>query len=92
MMMGKSKLITGIVLGAAVGGIVSLVSKDTREYVKDASGKACGATSYITSNPDVAVNKVKQLVQTVNHVVTTNTDSALSALDQVDNTVQKLLK
>lgn len=92
MMMGKSKLITGIVVGAAVGAIASLVSKDTREYVKDASGKACGATSYITSNPDVAVNKVKQLVQTVNHVVTTNTDSALSALDQVDNTVQKFLK
>ncbi|HLQ95604.1 MAG TPA: YtxH domain-containing protein [Pseudogracilibacillus sp.] len=90
--MGKSKLITGIAVGAAVGGLVSLLSKDTREHVKEVSGKVLDKASYITSNPDVAVNKARQLVNSANHFVTDNTESALSALDQVDNTVQKFLK
>lgn len=90
--MGKSKLITGIAVGAAVGGLVSLLSKDTREHVKEVSGKVLDKTSFITSNPDVAVNKARQLVNSANHFVTDNTESALSALDQIDNTVQKFLK
>src|SRR5699024_11399403 len=73
--MGKSKLITGIIVGAAVGGAVSLVCKDTREHVKEVSGKVWEKASYVTSNPDEAVNKVKQLVETVNHVVTTDRKS-----------------
>lgn len=90
--MGKRGLCTGIIVGAAVGGLVSLFNSETRTYVKESSGKLAEGASFYASNPDLAVNQVKKAVTTVNQAITSNTDSAMNVLDQVDGSIQKFLK
>lgn len=90
--MGKSKLWTGIIVGASIGGLVSLFNKDTREYVKESSTKAMDKAQYYTTNPDIAVTQVKQTVSKVNQVVSSNSKSAMNVLDQIEGSVQKFLK
>ena len=33
--MGKRKILTGIILGASVGGLVTLFNREARDYAKD---------------------------------------------------------
>lgn len=90
--MGKRKLWTGIIIGASIGGIASLFCKDTRNYVKESSEKVSDCAAGFVNNPVDGIQKVKQSVATVQQLVSTNADSAVQAIDQVENTLQKFLK
>jgi len=90
--MGKRRLWTGIIIGASVGGLISLFNDETREYVKESSSKVMDSATFYTTNPDIAINKVKRTVTTVNQMITSNTDSAMNVLDQVEDSLQKFLK
>ncbi|MGM0899128.1 MAG: YtxH domain-containing protein [Bacillota bacterium] len=50
--MSQNKLMTGIVVGAAVGALVSLLDRDTREDVMNKSRKASENAKYYASNKD----------------------------------------
>jgi gas vesicle protein len=90
--MGKKGLCTGIILGASIGALVSLLNGDTREYVKDTSKKIGDQASFYAQNPSIGVNQVKKGVVTLNQVVNSNTESALNALGQIDSSLTKFLK
>lgn len=90
--MGKRTLITGIIVGASLGGLVSLLNGDAREYAKEKVGKCQDNLSYYTKNPTEAVQFVKQTVLSLNNTIESNTGSAVSALETVENSLQKVLK
>lgn len=90
--MGKRTLWTGIIAGAVVGGLVTLFNEETREYVKETAGKTYDNASFYVTNPDIGVRKVKHGVENVNQIVSSNMDSAMNALTQVENSLQKFLK
>lgn len=90
--MGKRKLITGIIVGASVGGLVTLFNKDAREYAKEGLSELKVKTSDYVDNPSLAIHKVKDTVQTISTLVDDNTDGAINAIEQVEKTVNKLIK
>src|SRR5699024_2223061 len=48
--MGKRNLITGAVLGAIAGGLISLISKDTRNYVSEQISLGKDKKEYMLQN------------------------------------------
>ncbi|MDY0406857.1 YtxH domain-containing protein [Virgibacillus sp. 179-BFC.A HS] len=90
--MGKNKLFTGIISGAIVGGIIALFDKEARLYAKDklASAKTYGA--YVFKNPSEALRNASGKVTTFNAQFTDQVDNAINALEQVEETVNKVLK
>src|SRR5699024_11921773 len=82
----------GIITGAAIGGLVTLFNQETRKYVKDTAEEAYNQTNHFLQNPEDGVNKVRQGIVSVNRFVADNTDGAMNALSQAENTLQKFLK
>lgn len=90
--MGKSKLLAGIISGAIVGGVVALFDKDARGYAKEkvASIKSCGI--YVVKNPSEALRNVSGTVNDFNTAFSSQVDNAINALEQVEDTVNKVVK
>lgn len=87
--MGKRRLISGVVLGATVGGALALLDKDTREYAKtklEASKVGC---SYYLKHPAEAIENIRETVDKWNQNVTTGAENAINALEQVEETIDK---
>lgn len=91
-MKGKTVFWSSIVVGACVGGLLSLFNKEARNYSKEVCDQAGETVKYYTKNPDLTVQKVKNTVQSLSDMVSENTGSALNALDQVESTVNKFVK
>lgn len=89
-MKGKRTFWTSIVAGACIGGLLSLLNKDARDYSKKMLQHTGEAVRYYSTNPDVTVEKVKNAVESISNLVNENTGSALNAIEQVENTVNKL--
>lgn len=91
-MSGRRTFWSSIAAGAVIGGLLSLLNKDARDYSKKMIQQTGEAVKYYTTNPDETVEKVKNAVESVTKLVTENTDSALNAIEQVENTVNKFIK
>ncbi|MEJ8777461.1 YtxH domain-containing protein [Pseudogracilibacillus sp. ICA-222130] len=90
--MGKRKLLTGIIAGAAIGGIVSLCNKETRTYAKDSLEQLKDNVTNCVTNPSDVIDQMKETVQSVSSFVENNVDGAVNALEQVESTVNRFLK
>lgn len=91
-MKGKRTFWTSMIAGACVGGLLSLLNKDARNYSKKVLQQTGETVKYLTTNPDVTVQKLKNTVETLNTLVSENSKSAMNALQQVENTVNKFKK
>lgn len=91
-MKGKTTFWTGIIAGATLGGLLSLLNDDARHYVKEKTNQTSEQLSYYKGNPTETVHKVKQTVLSLNETVSKNTKSALNALEQVEKSMNRLLK
>lgn len=89
--MGKRKLMTGIVLGASIGGLLSLMNEDARRYAKQKANQTFNCVQNSLQNPAESVRKMKEKVETINELVTNNASSAVNALEQVESSLNKLL-
>lgn len=88
--MGKRNLITGVVLGSIVGGVVSLINNDTRDYAKEQLGLAKEKIGYIANNPAQSIRSLQTaLVETAENAAS-SLDGALNAADQVENTINDI--
>ncbi|MDN5709834.1 MAG: YtxH domain-containing protein [Planococcus sp. (in: firmicutes)] len=58
--MSQNKLMTGIVVGAAVGALVSLLDRNTREDVMDKSKRASDNAKYYANNKDELKSAFKE--------------------------------
>jgi len=91
-MNGKRTFWSSIIVGACIGGLLSLLNQDARRYSKEMVQKTGETVTHYAKNPDETVRVVKDGVQSFNQIVSQNSQSALSALDQVETTVNKFLE
>ncbi|WP_156291717.1 YtxH domain-containing protein [Oceanobacillus salinisoli] len=87
--MGKKRLFSGMVIGAAVGTVVALFDKDTRDYAKSQLSAARTGSSYYLKHPSETIETIRNTVDRLNRTVTTGADSAINALEQVEETLDK---
>ncbi|WP_085993180.1 hypothetical protein [Oceanobacillus senegalensis] len=87
--MGKRRLISGMVIGATVGTIVSLLDKDTRDYAKSTLESAKSGSTYYIQHPSEAIVAVRNTVDRLNETVASGADNAINALEQVETTIDK---
>lgn len=90
--MGKRRLLTGIISGAIIGGVISLFNNEARHYAKTKLCDTRDATSYLISNPTETVQSLKQTVEQLSNRVTVESNNALNALDQIESTLEKVTK
>ncbi|MBM7587985.1 gas vesicle protein [Bacillus pakistanensis] len=63
--MGKNKFFTGVLIGAAVGGLVSLLDRQTREEVVEMT-KSCGTElSRYAKHPQLVVESSKEIYEKI---------------------------
>lgn len=64
--MGKrNKLVEGIVIGAIIGGAVSLFDKETRSAVIQGSKKLKDKTTTLIQHPELVTHTVKEKYETI---------------------------
>lgn len=88
--MGKSRLLTGIAIGAVVGGLVSLLNGKTRRYVKGQYLVTKSQVNYYAKHPSLAVRHAQNYVNQFQAEFTKGADQAINALEQVEQTIGKL--
>lgn len=90
--MGKRKFYTGIVLGAVVGGMISLINKDARQYAKQKLQQTMQETRYYVKHPSEAVRNVRVNVDQFNQKYSRGVSSTINTLEQIEETLDKLIK
>lgn len=90
--MGKKKLLTGIILGATIGGLLSLFDQDAKSYAKNCLKKSRDKASNCMKNPTEAIQNVKRSALKLNDVVEENVRGAVNTLDVIESSLNKVLK
>ena len=90
--MSKKNVIISIVAGAVCGFAISLTNENNRAYVKEKSSRALETADFYISHPAEGVKNIKEGIQTVNHALMENSDKAINALNQAENSLRKFLK
>lgn len=89
--MGKRKLIIGAVAGALLGALAMQFDKDTRQYTKSSMIKLKNNTSSIVSNPTETLQNLRTTFDKINNGFAVGAENTINALDQVENTINKLV-
>lgn len=90
--MGKRKLITGVILGAVIGGLVALTNREARVYTKGKLTCATERTKYYMKNPSEAVRNIRETVDQVNDKLVYHSANTVQTLAQVEETLDKMVK
>lgn len=88
--MGKRNLFMGIFLGAIIGGLATLFNKETRAYTKGKASLCKAKTGYMIKYPSEAVRNTRVAFDQLNERLTNNAESVINALEQVENTLDKV--
>ncbi|WP_067728698.1 YtxH domain-containing protein [Oceanobacillus damuensis] len=88
--MGKRKLLLGITVGAAVGGVTALFDRDTREYAKEKLVSARTSSSYFMNHPSEAIHNLRDTFDQLNQTFANGAENAINALEQVETTLDKV--
>ncbi|SHH80796.1 YtxH domain-containing protein [Virgibacillus sp. Bac330] len=89
-MMGKRKLVTGVVLGATAGGLISLLDKETRVYAKEKLASAKSGASYMLKNPSETIHSVRTNFDKLNQAFAKGAENTINALNQAETTLEKV--
>ncbi|GAB4074423.1 hypothetical protein GCM10028778_19260 [Barrientosiimonas marina] len=87
--MGKQKLCAGLIIGAIAGGLLSLLSRESRDYAKLKMGDVKNGSSFYVKRPSEAVRTAKSAFERFNAALSRNTDGAINALEQVEDTLNQ---
>src|SRR5690625_1221448 len=90
--MGKRNLITGAVLGAIAGGLISLISKDTRNYVSEQISLGKDQMWYIVQNPTQSIRNIQSNIIETAEREARSLDRAHNAVDQIKSTINDIRK
>lgn len=90
--MGKRNLFIGLFSGAVVGGLISLFSSDARYYTKGKMKGMKQQSNYYVKHPSDAVRNVRDTFNKFNREFSSGAESAISALEQVEETLDKFTK
>lgn len=86
--MGKSKFGTYIVLGAFLGGAVSLFDQATRERMIGKSKKAVSTVQYYAKNKDELKSKIEAEKEKYETIIERFSEDAMFIKDKVDDILQ----
>ncbi|HLS61723.1 MAG TPA: YtxH domain-containing protein [Virgibacillus sp.] len=89
--MGKNKLLTSIIVGGVVGGLVALRDKETRSYTTAKFDSVKRKCRQLKNNPSMVVAQVRTSIDECNERLTEGVDRTINALEQVEDTVDKLV-
>jgi gas vesicle protein len=90
--MAKKRLITSMVIGAAVGGIAALFDWDTRNYTKHKLSVMRDKSSDFFHNPTQGIRNARIAVEEFSEGFTYQAQNAVNALEQVENSLGKLTR
>ncbi|WP_164670036.1 YtxH domain-containing protein [Virgibacillus doumboii] len=90
--MGKRNLFFGVILGAVAGGLISLFSSDARYYTKGKMKNVRKQSNYYVQHPSEAVRNVRDAFNKFNRDFSSGAESAINALEQVEDTLDKFTK
>ncbi|ALX48975.1 hypothetical protein [Lentibacillus amyloliquefaciens] len=87
--MGKQKLCLGLLIGTITGGLLSLIDRDVRNYATEQMTTLKSGSSYYVKRPSEAVKNAKDAFDRLNTTFTKNTDSAITAIEQVESSLER---
>ncbi|MGP4108187.1 YtxH domain-containing protein [Virgibacillus sp. L01] len=87
--MGKRNVLFGVLMGAIVGGLVSLFNNDARNYTKLKMNYAKNRSGYYMKHPSEAVRSARDSFDKFNKEFSSGAENAINALEQVENTLDK---
>lgn len=90
--MGKRKLLSGVIIGAIVGGVTALFNKEARDYAKGKIVSAKEQTTYFIKHPSNAVRNARVTLDQLNETFTSGAENTINALEQVEQTLEKVVK
>ena len=88
--MGRRVFWTGVIAGAVIGGLTSLLNREAREYAKDVAQSTGETCMYVINHPDEAIRNVKNAAIFIEEKISENKSGAINALEQVENTLVKV--
>ncbi|QTM98326.1 hypothetical protein ERJ70_02735 [Sediminibacillus dalangtanensis] len=88
--MSDSKLVKGMIIGAAVGGLISLCDRSTRTQFVGNLKKTGNSAGYFLRNPSVAVHNVRECYENVAGTLASGAESALEIMNQVQSTLENV--
>ncbi|AZV41284.1 MULTISPECIES: YtxH domain-containing protein [Peribacillus] len=80
----KSKFVQAVVIGAVVGGCLSLLDKSTRHSVKASTKQWCERINYLAKNPDRVIDQVREATTQMRTTVTKVSDEVALLVDTVE--------
>lgn len=89
--MGKKTFIKGIVIGAVVGGLVTLYDRDVRSYVKTASCNCLERTKTIVKNPTQALECVQSGLESLEENMEKGLNKVEDTLEQLEDFTESFL-
>lgn len=90
-MMGKKKFYTGVIVGALLGGFITLFDEDAKQYVKKSIKKSGETLRSYTKNPTEAIERAKRCASTVQKTVDDNVSGALHTLETIESSLNKFI-
>lgn len=90
--MGKRTFWTGVVAGALIGGVVSLMNKNARKYAKEASLTTLENVTFYYKNPSIGLQEMKSSMDRFKLTVSETVDASVNALEQVETTMDRFKK
>lgn len=90
--MGKRVLCMGVLLGAIVGGLATLLNGEARAYTKGKVASCKVKTGDFIKHPSEAVRNTRVAFDQLNARFTDNAANVINALEQVENTLDKVSK
>ena len=89
-MMKNNKMVMGVLIGALVGGLMTLLDKETRSTTMAQCKNAKTKTNYYVKHPSEAVKNARVACNQFNDTFNNSADSAINALEQVETTIDRL--
>lgn len=88
--MQNNKMVFGVLIGALLGGLMTLFDKETRSTTKIQCKNAKNKTSYYLKHPSEAVRNARVACNQFNETFNKSADGAINALEQVETTIDRL--
>ncbi|GGD04670.1 hypothetical protein GCM10007216_39110 [Thalassobacillus devorans] len=88
--MNEHKFWKGVMIGAVIGGAVTLLDKETREYVFSSTKRAGVSVKSYTSNPSEAIRELRLKYNQLTNRVADGAKDILEVLNKVEELLDKV--